>query len=222
MARALKPQKVQDWTHERRGITLVFFLDRNDNTFFFEYQKQRISKPSIVELQHAALALVEASAALVWLPMITVSRLKPFAREDCGDFIGFEINRSWIAKKVNTDWLQSRWDGFDRDGQDEREKWAGNFYPSRHIADFALPYYGAADHVHDRDQFYLPYTEELWVGLEQLLEKIRLVKTQLDLLLTTPAGLERVASFAHELSPGTFGMKLLPATVDAERPSDRS
>jgi hypothetical protein len=221
MARALKPQKVDTWRDVKRGVKLDLFLNRNDNTFFFDYQQARTSRPSIRELQQAAHDVVEASVTLVWLPMITVDRLMPFARDDGDEFIGFEVSRNWIARKADGTWLEVNWEHDDTD--EDREMWAQQFYLGNHAQNFALPYYGNGNglrqSVHDIDSFYLPYTEELWVGLEALLGKIRFLKTKLDELLTTPAGLNRLATFAHQLLAGAaFGVKALPGTV--EPPSD--
>ena len=216
MARALKPQKVETWKHEKRGVKLDLFLDRNDHTFFCEFQKEIVREPSLAALHHTIRRTIESSCALKWLPMVTVTRLKPFA-QDGDQFIGFTIERSWIAQKADGNWLQCSWEHNDTD--EDREMWASSFWLGHgvHGSTFTLPYYGAKNVFHrDYDHFYLPYTEELWVGLDELLEKLRFLRGKLDELLTTQAGLERIAGFGGNLLPATFGTPGLPSTVESE------
>ncbi len=211
MARQLKPQKVEDYRHHRRGVSISIFLDRNTHEFFFDFMKERYIRPSLAELQRVAHEVVERETSLTWIPMITVESLSPFCRND-DTFIGFTIKRSWIAKKASGRWLEGRWeDKEDGSLMGDREKWASDFYPasSTKQTDFSLPFYGD-------EHYYLPYTDALWTGLETLLTHVRAMKKTLTHLLTTPDGLQRVERAATKSLPGGIAGMLNKATGESK------
>lgn len=199
MARSLKPQKVEDFRHNKRGVSVALFLDRNTHEFFFDFLQERYTKPSLAELHKLAYEVIERETALTWAPMITVEKLTPFVQSD-QTFIGFTIDRSWIARKANGNWLESQWDTRENgDTMHDRETWASNFYIGRNVKFDRLPYYGES-------KYYLPYSEALWTGLEKLLHHIRAMKRTLNHLLTTPDGLQRVEQAAGRALPGMLGL----------------
>jgi hypothetical protein len=109
---------------------------------------------------------------------------------------------------VDGHWLEATWAN---NTDDDREKWGTQFYPGQSVKNFTLPYFGAKSN--DSKSFYLPYTEALWVGLQDLLQKINRLSIRLDELLTTPEGLAHLAATTSHLL-GAFGSSVLPGTVE--------
>jgi len=212
MARALKPQKVDTWRHMRYNLSVDLFLDRNTCAFFCDYAGQQLRKPALAELTRALNELVEATLDLTWQSMITVSRMKPFA-EQSDSFVGFKIDRSYICQTSSGSWLQVSWDDYHDEDRLKREPiqfWAREFYiPIEKRQSFKLPCTDDSSgrrHIDDVDCYYLPYTDALWVGLEDIIEKIRILRRSLNQLLTTQEGLAKIESqAAFLLTAGTPG-----------------
>lgn len=205
MSRELKPQKVGDYRHEKRGVTVELFLNRNTHEFYFDYQHQRYTKPALSDLKHCAREVIEAGTSLTWVPMITVEKLEPFARTD-DTFVGFTVDRSWIAQKANGRWLEANW-GDEVDSADmmrDREHWARSFYVDHRVTAFALPHYGD-------NTYHLPYSVPLWEGLQTVLAHIRALRTSLHHLLTTPEGHQRVAQAAGKRLSASVMLALPPS-----------
>ena len=72
MARLLKPQQVGEVKDEKSGMTLTLYLNRNDNTFFFEIGGEQIEKPTFTEVKIAAQQALKGAMSLVWMPVIHV------------------------------------------------------------------------------------------------------------------------------------------------------
>lgn len=212
MPRQLKPHLAEKWKHFKHGVTVDLMLDRNTHTFFCVFQGNRIVAPSLAELQRLISKEVEASFSLSWIPMITVTRLKPFNDRDSSSFVGFRLEQSWIARKQDGKWLEASWGSFNGE-RDLRNDFAADFYPGKD-GTFSLPFKGR-DSIRNYDCYYLPYTEEVWDALLLIDDRIKTIRDQLHELLTTDKGIEFLMTFATKLLPASAGDSLvINAEVD--------
>lgn len=199
MPRALKPQKLDSFTHRSYGVTVDLMLDRNSHDFFFDLGGNTFRAESMSDLTRKAREAIAESHNLTWLPMITVTRLEPFACRT-NAFVGFEYDRSWIARKVDGKWLQCSWVNYERENPNEALRWSHDFYPGRKVTAFKLP-----SHGEDRDDaktFYLPHSDELWHALEIVCDKITELRKRLDALMMTEKGIAKLSTLATGLLLG--------------------
>lgn len=186
MPRALKPYKVDEYRNNKKGVIVELFFDRDSKEFFATYAGKQLRKPSINELRAAMHAQVEATVKLVWIPMITIDRITPFGNSN-GAFVGFDIERQWIAQTLPGFWVSLLWETYERTDKDTFIK---QFYPAQAVRSaFKLP-------CHAEDCFYLPYSEQLWKGLSEINEAILKLRDGLNKLLTTEDGLRRIETIS--------------------------
>jgi hypothetical protein len=195
MARAAKPQHIEDYRFDRLGVRVSLCFDKNRADFCFVLGGTTFRKPSIEELRRLAHDQILATHDLQWQPIITVNQLKPFACQE-RSFVGFTLDRSWIAKKANDDWVEHRWEEELEEGDPipDQEKARKDWISEAHYfagRDFTL-HVLSADWQHDENRYHLPYTDNVWANLLRIVDQIEVLRDRLNALLTTPEGLARL------------------------------
>jgi hypothetical protein len=208
MSRLLKPQLAEKWKHDKHGSVVDLMLDRNDHTFFCVFQGKRLTQPSLDQLRREICKAVESSFDLTWIPMITVTRLTPFHRNHDSVFVGFELNRDWIAKRQDSKWLIAQWTSLNGE-TDHRTEFARELYIGRdNMSDFSLPYKGHSS-VTSYDSYYIPYTDDIWEAMQLIKQRIQDIRDQLHRLLTTEEGIKFLMTFATRMLTAGAGQEII-------------
>jgi hypothetical protein len=154
-------------------------------------------------------------------------------QEEGEGHLDVHFSRSWIAQKPNGTWLRcAQWHSVDEgtpeglaEAKNEETYWvdrplmrrlnAKDFYEANRQDSgkgFTLPHTTSEErHFQSRrgDQtFYVPYTSEVWVGLNDLVRRIEQIKQQLEVLLGSKAGRARLASITGRLLPAEPATRL--------------
>jgi hypothetical protein len=168
-------------------------LDRNKLDFFFELGGNTHRAPSIDELRRKCRLEIENQSNLEWQPIIAIRRLTPFASQN-RNFVGFVLDRFWIAQKPDGSWAKHRWDpeggSLAPATDDLRREWA---YSSTAFAKtFALYEYDDKNILRDERTFHIEYSDEAWAKLKLISEQIRVLANRLDELMMTREGVEQL------------------------------
>lgn len=211
MPRVLKPQPVDEPIKDREsGDQIQMFLDRNNKRFFFEYQGQRVETAEFKDLPGLAQKALVAARNLEWQSIIFVSYEKrstwdqgplwPLAKIQFERFQwayrrdGHLMRRSlrWIE---NGSWSTNK--GWAYGGP---EFWGWNRNLPKGEGLFNPP-------VYSDTAAWLPYTEELWTGLNQIKAAIEQIEKRIKEIVTTPEGTEML------LNAGESLLRFLPSSA---------
>lgn len=188
MTRALKPQKADEFHHERLGVRVDLMFDRNQKDFYAVVVNEALRAPSIVELRKLVRIAVEKNAELrwyqiivVWLPTDTwgATSDRGFAR------CSFKHERYEVADRADGQRVQRpfRENGVKPDNGIHR----GN--ENNPDLDLVEKFYGGGrEHARNLGNqkphvFELPYSDEVWGVLERMAGSLRKAATDLDNLL---------------------------------------
>lgn len=125
---------------------------------------------------------------LEWQAVIEVVPLSPFGSPDLisGAFLGFTLNRFWWAKKAGDGRGYVR-TGWEHDGKP-------NFTTSFSVeTDQFMP------PVNSNGRFYLPYSDESWVGLQRIIAALKTLKANLDAMIQSDDGQAQIAQLGASL-----------------------
>lgn len=186
MARRLKHQKLDTLRHNKLGVSVDLCLDRNTALFTFELNGQIYSAKSMDELRSLAHREIEKLYHIKWEPVIEVTRLKPFARDDSG-FLGFTQERFYIAQKADGAWIQRSWgsEGWPDDGRNHLSEAA--YYADKNFA-----MYKDHDSRHDNTEYVIEYSDAAWTALEHISAQINVLRDRLGDLLMTRKGVAQL------------------------------
>lgn len=242
-----KPIEVDAIHNAVVGVRVPIMLDRNKNTFFADYAGRRYEHETCGNVKALVREAIEASQKLDWQPVLQIERLTPFGAAAPENFIGFTLERFYIAFTTEGQIVRTRW-FVDSSGADVplsvyRKR---NVTPTRGNNDandmafvesftwdeerwgkFRLPYpyegclpAGSEGDWRDEQTYYLPFTPGLWRALELLQERIEEARRKLDELLLTAEGNKLLEAWAGQLSPGAAVLGLLATAAEANRPEE--
>jgi len=206
----LKKNKVETITHKETGATVdIYLIDlKFEAALPTDVCLTDSDGKRLIRRVHEWL---NNNATPDWQPVIEVTPLFPFAHEG-GGFIGFAIDRFYWAKRPYGDgYLKiENWE------HDPRE-WDGDplYNPLDLARDFSVKIEGHApfeppckSHRSFGDEtIYLPYTEETWAGLEQMLDAIDELNQNLSTMLSTADGIQAINVVGAKI------LKLLPESI---------
>lgn len=204
MARKLKPQKVGEVKHRGSGVVVPIYLDRNELDFFADFGGQRFRESKAKELRRKLWLTIDESIRLEWHPVIEVRALRPFATRSTG-FVGFEADRFLWARRLDGSLARVEWR--DKDVVDKYRYAKTLTAQIKMQEEFAPPYRDSQARV---ATVYLPYTPDLWAGLQELVMGVSVLKERLTELLMTEEGQARLAEVGQAM------VKALPAPEPRE------
>lgn len=199
MARKLKPRKVGEVKHKGSGVEVPIFLDRNELDFFADFGGQTLRDGNAKSLQRRVWMAIDAAIRLDWQPVIEVREMRPFATPSHG-FVGFEAGRFLWTRRHNGTLARVEWRN--KDVTDKYAYAKTMTHRAKMVEEFDPPYRDCAGRA---VVIYLPYTDELWNGLQELERAILILKARLTDLLMTEEGRARLAEVGQAM------LKALPA-----------
>jgi hypothetical protein len=231
-----KPIEVDAVLNTVVGVRVPIKLDRESNRFFATYAGERYEHETCGNVKAMVREAIEAAQKLDWMPVIQIERLMPFSAEKPEHFIGFTLERYYIAFTSGGRIVQTRW-FVDPEGADmplsvyrkkaiSRVRGANDSNDMSFVESFTwdeeqqgkfrlpYPYEGclpAGDESDWREEqtFYVAFTPELWRALELLQERIEEARRRLDELLLTPGGHKLLEAWGGQLSQGAAVLGLL-------------
>lgn len=185
-------KKIFTITHSRYGEVQIYFEAETGifSADVYEATVRADTKDSIIREIYKE---VDARQEIEWQGCIEVKKLEPwnFQPNPYGSFAGFEIQRYWVAKRQDGKWLQSDWRNIDVSGRDQRFDHASISYDD--YSDLESLMAGKKKYLREkREEFYLPYSDELWASLEDLIVRITDLDERLTKLLSTPDGIKKL------------------------------
>ena len=208
MAKRPKSIAVDTIAHKQAGISVTLYLDKATLVFHATFMDQTFRGTSADDVKNEVFQAMKNAASLEWIPVIEVEKLAPFgARYDSWQahpWVGFSLDRFYVAKRYNETYAKVEWvlsehvleTHGDLDGTGMLSRATTFYWPMKE--EFCPPtrLYRPGD---DRPKYYLPYTLQLWEGLQCLQQAISALGTRLDTMLGSPEGLAMLANVGQRL-----------------------
>ena len=171
-------------TYYKSGIEVRIYLDKKDMKFRAELNGERFSESSGQEIRNKILASLKTEGFnLKWIPVIEVKELQPWTSEG-GEFVGFSKTKIWYAERPDKKWLSF---------EDES---VGYVMIRPEIARSSvetscpwkkLPWREESSHFNG-EKYYLPYSAELWEGLDSIEDGLKKLRNRLKELIGSKDG----------------------------------
>lgn len=174
--------------HADNTIRVQVYYDRTNQVFHATYAGEQYIDKIESMVRNLVYTAIEKSLDVPWTSAIYIKQLKPFANS-MGDeyFIGFEIDRMWVARFPTGQWKTCQWNGRETG---HLLSWSKSFaWDTERDGPFVPP----CQRVWYSDTFYyLPYTDNLWEKLQYMRQKIRELRAQLLALFGSQEGLDQL------------------------------
>ena len=201
MARKRKPLEVERFTHVRAREELVVYYDTEGKHFFGTFAGHRVNGETQNKAHIALYNLVTQMVEIEWIPVIQVSHERDIAFARSNILLAFTFKRYYIGLKADGCHIMlEHWNLMEEHGEDKEQ-----------LLGFSKPMYHEMSKVdwHNlpgqwNNEHYIPYTEELWIGLCQLQKAVQELVEKLKSLISTPEGIQRIEGVGLGL------MNLLP------------
>ena len=189
-------KKIFTVTYEHTPEVIQVYFDSEDGTFRAVYNEVLFEDTDASEIKYKLKEELKASLNLTWIPVIQVSAAKGQSLfHDDRDLIveacEIRFNRFLMAKFPNGVWRKCSMN------VEPKDRMVFSRYYDKLPDDFTIP--GTY-----RNYRYLPYSDELWDGLNRIQEGLRNLCDGLDKLLATEEGRQRIieaASLRRLLEP---------------------
>lgn len=207
MSRTLKPQEVEK-IHIPNSLSefVILYLDRNVKDFFCDIHGEVLRSPDFPTLKKVVEDKIKNLEGLTWMPIIQVTVQRQIyleasrsERKRYAD-LSLEISRFYVSLNHNRQWLRAEWDvpENERSRNNKWANWGGTNRPAN-IND--IPF-----HSKGNEQHFLPYSENLWAGLNRIVEKLNELRNQVAQALGDNQNVQNIEKIGSDVL-GT----LLPA-----------
>lgn len=198
--------------HAVSGIKVEIRLYKKELLFYADYAGTRFQNTDSKALNRQVLEYINQTYSLTWIPAIQVKETTPFAEQHHtqADYMGLAISRFYYAYTANR-WLrQENWNYYNLPSTDKTKVTgrAWTWMPPRYGD---KPFEPPCEWVKTHDVqniYYLPYSDEVWEGLLEMIRTLARAKLRLrEIVGGSEAGMEQLAAVGAEI------MKALPATT---------
>lgn len=204
---------VKTFKHEKSGIEVKIKVSTKDGGFLAVYEDNTYRNKDLPALEVELYKAVEASLKLEWIKVIAVHTARSGAL-NIKATVGMGLKRFEVAEMTAGKWKMREWvhnpdaQSSVQFGKDNPLWGVSNFDEYTHGTQFTIPYVKRPGGYYDSTTtYYLAYNEELWKGLNMLLERIKSLNEQLEGMLGSQDMLERIALV------GARSLTLLPTGV---------
>lgn len=222
MARKLKPYEVETIKHDRAGIEVVIYLDRESKDFFADFSGERFSGDTAAKVKMSVCSAIVDSLNWEWKPAIKVYKPIHHGQNDTNASLSINIERFYWARRNDGKNLTSSWSmpNFIRD----RNTMASVFHWDDRCVEFNLPctnshirskdFYGKTHDLllekpTEPDTFYIPYSEDLWTGLNQIIQALHTLDNRLKEMIGSDEGIKTLQMVGQQL----IGLMLPPPEI---------
>lgn len=208
MAKRPKSIQVDIIEYKQAGMSAILYLDKKTLVFYSTFMDETFRGKNADDVKTEVFQAMKNAASLEWNPVIEVEKLAPFgARYDSWQahpWVGFSLDRFYIAKRYNGTYAKVEWilsehvleAHGDLDGMGMLSRATSFYWPMKEEFYPPTRLYRPGD---DRPKYYLPYTLQLWEGLQCLQQAISALGTRLDTMLGSPEGLAMLANVGQRL-----------------------
>ncbi len=185
---ARKPARV-DWiVHARTGVKVALRLNKGTMTFEAEYAGITYKSKDGAEIRKQILDEIERSHQLTFYPVIIVELEEPryWGRS-------YQARAGGVLLVARRHYYSSdgvlrelSWEDHAAGKVDRLKRWNPVGYKGK-PGDFALPYMVSKPTTTSSSYYYLPYTDEVWDGLQEIVKVIKQARDRLAVLLSAPS-----------------------------------
>lgn len=205
MPRNLKPQLVEQNYRPRHNIPygIDIYLNRNDLSFFFDFQGERYEGGDIHTVHTKARDVLEASVDVKFIPIIEVDVMS-FSSFQHKPILGLTFHRMYIAKRTDGKWLSVSWELAKRNADEMFNYSSHDHSISKRLAPAGHIDRPMVTKTNDSTDYIIPYDENLWLGLVELQKALGILRDKINGLLSSEEGLAIIgsASIANLLGTG--------------------
>ena len=209
MARDLKPQVVDKIRVRMSYDWIEIMLDRNQKTFFADFYGEKIEGKTFEEVRNKVRIAADNAVQLEWIPIIEIEVDDPnrWSWNKNGDerqsFFKVTIDRYYVAKTPQKGWIRTNWEN----KKEDRLKYYKPVYFGDHDYDSVVfPCHHGLEH-------WMPYTEELWTGLNELLNSIVRARDKLVELVKDERSIKQIEGVGASI----LGRLLMPGGADGNK-----
>jgi hypothetical protein len=207
---AKRPASIQVDTivYKQAGMSATLYLDKKTLVFHATFMDETFRGVSADDVKTQVFQAMKNAASMEWNPVIEVEKLAPFgARYDSWQphpWVGFSLDRFYVAKRYNGTYAKVEWvlsehvleAHGDLDGMGMQSRATSFYWPMNE--EFCPPI-RLCRPGDDRPKHYLPYTVQLWEGLQHLQQAISALGNRLDAMLESPEGLIMLTNVGQRL-----------------------
>jgi hypothetical protein len=180
-------RKFSLYTHPKTGVQIEIRFDPQSKQFLAWVQGEWISDCSLKTLEDQLAQALTASADLEWRPVIwAVLTLKSVGDGDQDFELNLDYDRFYAAQKPDGVLLRVEW----AEKEDNRLRVAREVYWNSRHGVFTPPC--SPSEGSRRREYYLSYSEALWVALGELHRRLVRLRDKLPELIATPEGRKRL------------------------------
>lgn len=187
-----------DWiTHDRTGVKVALRLNKKTMKFQAEYGGQIYESKDGAEVRAQVLAAIEKSHKLVFQPVIRVEvahgsfgGVYP-SRANYGAGLALAITRFYFSWEDELRMLS--WEDYERNNVTRLKRWMPSGFEGK-PGEFTLPFFRPNRLSYGGDHYYLPYSEEVWEGLQHIVKLVEAAKGRLDAFLGGPGVIAKLIS----------------------------
>lgn len=118
MPKALKPVEADTVRHDKADVTVTIFFNRNNQKFFATVAGKVLENETCAALRGEVWTAIEEATKVEWIPVIEIEKLAPFHAQEYTGFIGFTVDRYYVAQLASGRMLKSRWYEPGEDGEE--------------------------------------------------------------------------------------------------------
>lgn len=234
MRRGQYGRRIEYHTHPKYGGNVPIYLD-TIGVFRAVFENgdvilQANTKNELIKLVDETL---KTHTNLEWIPVIEIEfgtrwsnvRDHDEARNSFSSEVRIEVTRFWIAQKIDKHWIEAHWDieHYPKFGEKKVETGdrlsRSNRFRLSHAGydkasgkeikrtEFTLPHTVKAKGRDEMPKYYVAYTEDLWITLKMIVDRMDDLQKKIIEILKTPESRAHLTANIQKLLPAPKGEK---------------
>jgi len=228
MRKGMYGRKIEVYTHPKYGGSVPIYLN-NIGTFHATFGEDDVtlSAETKSELMKLVDETLKNRTNLEWFPVIEIEFGTNFSfshrrDEDEKNSKSSEVQllfeRFWIAKKIDKKWIEASWsvtsyheihrpktETGDRLSRSLQFRVSGKYDRNTgreiDLTEFSLPHTIKATDRDEMPKYYVPYTEELWLALNNITNRMEELQKKIIDVLKTPESRANLIANVSKLLP---------------------
>jgi hypothetical protein len=221
MRRGKFGRRIEFYTHALYGGNIPIYLDVGRALFSAVVGDVTLQDENLSALKKVVVEALKNQHSIEWIPVLEIGFggdgwLSGSDRNEIRKNVNLNFERYWIAKKIDGNWIASRWDEsyypsgsrkpIVRTGDrvicskpfrdaGERDPLTGDYKIPKN---FSLPWTKKREDRDETPTYYLPYSKELWKSLVALSKKVDELQQHFVDILGTDEGRAKLIGSASK------------------------